>query len=126
PRAGGADEDWNRASQESFCRPGVASPGRGSIEAEIRLAQVGEKSSERLEVVDLRHDRPQRAHSSWNVSQKMLMSPDQTQKAISTQRLHQALHRAQLQGVVELLVNCPPIVRLFLQVITDQLRSLCG
>ncbi len=63
------------------------------LHAYIGLAQIGEKRSERLEVVDLRHDLPQRAHSSRNVLQKILMPSDQAQKAISTQRLHQSLGR---------------------------------
>jgi hypothetical protein len=66
----------------------------GSSSGKIELTKICENRSERFEIVDLRCDFPQRLHSFRNVLQKFFVPSDQAQKAISPQRLHQALHRA--------------------------------
>jgi hypothetical protein len=48
--------------------------------------------------------------------QKVLVAFHKTEKTVSTERLHEALHRTQSQDFVELAVNYPSIFRLFFPV----------
>jgi len=56
--------------------------------------------------------------------QKVLMAFHKTEKTVSAERLHEALHRTQSQDVVKFAVNYPAICRLFFPVVANQFVSL--
>jgi hypothetical protein len=60
----------------------------------LRSANFSDKVLEWLEIVDVRDNRAQRPQRVRNVLQKILMAFDETEKTISTERLHEPLHRA--------------------------------
>ena len=59
-----------------------------------------------------------------NMLQKTLVSFDQSQKSIGAEGLHEALHRAKAQLVVELAVYYDSVFDLHLAIIGDQIRAL--
>src|SRR6266496_3903187 len=87
-------ENRNRAQNQSVCRHKIELFSDRKSQPVVCGSEFREKRCKRLKPVDLRNSVSQRTDSSWNVLEEILVSLDQAEEPISTQRLHQALHRA--------------------------------
>src|SRR4029077_1768121 len=120
PRTRTTDQNRNGAPDESVrplkktSRLDLPLPGNHFTEQRLEL----------VETFDLFDNGTQRCHRGRHIFKKMLVPFHESEKTVSTKRLHQALHRTQSQDVIELAANNPAIFGLSFPVVTNQFSSL--